>query len=154
MLFRSDRTTNLLASKSITVTTTATGGGVDSDGDGMPDAWELANGLNAFANDANADPDGDGLSNLQEYLAGTNPNDPQSFLRIDAASDSANVHLSFFAVAGRNYSVLYRNEPGTGVWSKLADSPAQSTNRVVDLLVPQPLSPPARFYRLFIPPQP
>ena len=45
----------------------------DSDGDGMPDAWELANGLNPFANDAGGDADGDGISNLQEYLHGLNP---------------------------------------------------------------------------------
>ena len=39
----------------------------------MPDAWELANGLNPFANDADGDADGDGISNLQEYLHGLNP---------------------------------------------------------------------------------
>lgn len=51
------------------------GGGepADSDGDGMPDAWELANGLNPFANDAGGDADGDGITNLQEYLHGLNP---------------------------------------------------------------------------------
>src|SRR5436305_7820076 len=91
------RATNALAAKSITVTTTATGGGVDTDGDGMPDSWELANGLNPFVNDASGDKDGDGLTNLQEYLAGTNPGDPHSFLRINAANSSANVRLSFFA---------------------------------------------------------
>jgi hypothetical protein len=47
---------------------------LDSDGDGMPDAWEIANGLNPYdPTDANLDPDGDGLTNLQEYLLGTNP---------------------------------------------------------------------------------
>ncbi len=46
----------------------------DKDHDGMPDAWERLYGLNEFdASDAAADPDGDGLTNLQEYLAGTNP---------------------------------------------------------------------------------
>jgi hypothetical protein len=45
----------------------------DSDGDGMPDAWELQYGLNPFLNDADGDPDGDGLTNLQEYQLGTNP---------------------------------------------------------------------------------
>lgn len=47
---------------------------LDSDGDGMPDVWEIANGLNPYdPTDAGLDPDGDGLTNLQEYQLGTNP---------------------------------------------------------------------------------
>jgi len=45
----------------------------DTDGDGMPDAWETANSLNISVNDAALDPDGDGISNLQEYNGGWNP---------------------------------------------------------------------------------
>jgi hypothetical protein len=39
----------------------------------MPDGWEVAYGLDPRVNDAQGDPDQDGLSNLQEYVAGTDP---------------------------------------------------------------------------------
>lgn len=42
----------------------------DSDGDGMPDAWERVQGLDPDDGaDGNADADGDGYTNLEEYLA-------------------------------------------------------------------------------------
>ncbi|NCC77045.1 MAG: hypothetical protein EOM08_11500, partial [Clostridia bacterium] len=51
----------------------------DTDGDGMPDWWEEAMGLNPLRSGgihgAAGDPDGDGLTNYYEYLAGTNPFD-------------------------------------------------------------------------------
>ncbi len=48
---------------------------LDDDGDQMPDEWELANGLDPLdATDAGLDSDADGLLNLDEFLAGTDPN--------------------------------------------------------------------------------
>ncbi len=45
--------------------------GFDSDGDGIPDAYELANGLDGLGNDAGQDLDRDGLSNIAEFRRGT-----------------------------------------------------------------------------------
>lgn len=51
----------------------------DSDKDGMPDAWELKYGLNPLdAGDASGDLDRDGFTNIEEFLAGTDPTDPKS----------------------------------------------------------------------------
>jgi hypothetical protein len=46
----------------------------DSDGDGLPDAWETQHGLNPQdASDAMQDKDGDGYANIEEFLNGTHP---------------------------------------------------------------------------------
>ncbi len=50
----------------------------DSDGDGMPDGWEVRYGLNPRYNDALEDLDGDKLLNIEEYLAGTDPSNVDS----------------------------------------------------------------------------
>ena len=46
----------------------------DSNGNGLPDAWETANGVD----DPNADEEPDGLTNIQEYQNETAPNDADS----------------------------------------------------------------------------
>ena len=41
----------------------------DTDGDGMPDEWETANGLNpSDPSDANGDLNGDGYTNIEKYI--------------------------------------------------------------------------------------
>ena len=45
----------------------------DTDGDEMPDGWEVTQGLNPSVGDGAADADGDGLTNWIEWLAGSDP---------------------------------------------------------------------------------
>lgn len=55
------------------------GAGSDSDGDGLPDAWEREYGYHPrAANDPEQDDDSDGLGLLNEYRYGTNPWDHDS----------------------------------------------------------------------------
>jgi hypothetical protein len=130
----------------------------DSDGDGLPDDWELANGFNPLSasgdNGAGGDPDHDGFTNLREFLAGTNPRDAQSVLKISSISRiTGGFALRFNGVAGHSYSIQYRNSLATGSWQKLADvsSLVVNSNVVVNDTSGAGLSP--RFYRLVTPSQ-
>jgi hypothetical protein len=51
----------------------------DGDGDGIPDDWERKYGLDPHnPSDAGFDTDADGFTSVEEFRAGTNPNDPNS----------------------------------------------------------------------------
>jgi len=66
------------------VQTDAIAPGADTDGDGIPDAWEYINFRNLTTANATSDTDHDGVSDKDEYLAGTNPNNAGDYLRITA----------------------------------------------------------------------
>jgi hypothetical protein len=131
-------------------------GPLDMDGDGLPDAWELAHNLDprdaTGDNGALGDPDGDGMSNWKEYLSGTGPRDASSYLRIEAvdAVEGA-VRIHFMAMAGRTYTVLYCESIESGTWVKLADVPAQSSTGEIELPDSEAGVAATRFYRLATP---
>ena len=134
---------NLTASAILTYVT-------DNDGDGLPDNWET----NYFGGPsalANADTDGDGLSNAEEYVAGTDPTNASSYLKIDSIAANGGATLTFGAMAGKSYTVQHAAAPG-GLWTKLADVPARATPRIETVLDANYTT--NRFYRLATPRQP
>jgi hypothetical protein len=119
----------------------------DADGDGIPDNWEVAYGLNPNnAADGSVDTDGDGLNNLQEFLAGTNPRNPASVFRITSVTGSQGTTvIGFSSVSGKVYRVEYASGP-TGGWQTLADniSGTGGTIQITDHPAPDQR---IRFYR-------
>ena len=91
--------------------------GVDSDGDGIPDAWEISQlyaagimaGENGWPFDLlprDGDFDGDGISNYAEYIAGTYATDGSDFLVLKLVEKQpSSVRLSFYSIIGKTYSL-------------------------------------------------
>ncbi len=129
----------------------------DGDGDGIPDAWEIANGLNPNDPlDAALDADGDGQNNKAEYLAGTNPQSGASRLAASLVSTvtPGQFAVRFTAVAGKTYTVRYKNDLAAATWTKLIDVPAQGADTVLDAADPGSIGQPRRFYQVVTPQQP
>jgi hypothetical protein len=140
--------------------------GVDSDGDGLPDAWEqqliATYGGTLASIRPNDDSDGDGLTNLQEYLAGTYAFDPSDGFALAITGVNAGASaLEFLALRGRNYTI--QASPDFRTWTsvpfRLATDAAQAALRnnyqaadVRTLRVEVPFQPGAtnRFFRALV----
>lgn len=85
--------------------------GIDSDNDGLPDAWEqwLASQLGGGGLDGirpEDDSDGDGINNRDEYLAGTFAFDPEGGFRLNLVPRAEGAPLlEFTVIKPRTYTV-------------------------------------------------
>ena len=105
--------------------------GTDTDRDGLPDDWELANGTNPNVPDADVDLDGDGHTTGQEFITGTSPTNAASVLSLTAQlTPTGHPRLGFQAISNRTYSLLGTPALGDG-WQTLQSFAAAPTNRAI-----------------------
>jgi hypothetical protein len=118
--------------------------------DGLPIAWLLANFGTTNVN-AGADPTGKGMTIREDYLAGTNPNNANSVLRISGgafANNGASATLSWESVPARYYSVQETTSLSSTAWKDSGlglVAPSSGTNTTVNLTG---TNAPQRFYRI------
>jgi len=95
---------------------------LDADDDGLPNGWEIAHGLNPLSSLGNdgpdGDPDHDGFTNLEEYEAGTDPQDPNSSpFRITSIVQQGNDVLLTWRTAGGKTNVVQATRGVSGNYS-------------------------------------
>lgn len=109
----------------------------DSDGDGIPDDWEMLHFGHVTGAAAHADSDGDGYTNYEEFLAGTNPRDPSDRPGPAGSShDGATFEAVFRAVPGKRYQAEILDDPGSSTWRPFGNIRAADGNTLTLLDTP------------------
>ena len=95
----------------------------DSDGDGMADDWEQQYFGSTTGATASVDSDGDGFTNLQEFLANTDPTNAVSALRIISATPSnGDFVVSFTSTTNKLYRVERTDDLTAGMWTTITNN--------------------------------
>ncbi len=112
----------------------------DRDADGIPDAWELRHFDSATGAVASADWDDDGFSNMEEFIADTNPKDDMSFfdgIRDMRIASPLTLELGQTST-GRVYDLLGTTNLVVPVWQSL-HAPLDGTGSNLLIQVPSEL---------------
>jgi hypothetical protein len=94
---------------------------IDSDNNGLPDYWEEQYFHTLTGTSPTADPDGDGMSNLQEFMADTNPTNAASYFHVQsiAKNPGGGMAVSYLSSSNRVYTLYYTDAFNSGVWSNV-----------------------------------
>jgi hypothetical protein len=146
--------TGTLAIAGIVFTVIQAGTPVDANGDGLPDAWQVLyfGGTSSTNAAAGADPDHDGVSNLNEYLAGTIPNNGNSALKITAfsvVSAEQAFQLAFPSLLQRYYQVQSTSDLKNPDWTGYTNA-VFGTGLSLPLRGPFTTNAPQMFYRVLL----
>ncbi len=125
----------------------------DVDHDGLPDLWELANGLDPQSSQGDDGPlgdrDRDGANNEHEFIAGTDPNNASDYLHFSQVSVSNEFcRLEFNTHLGRTYGVEQLDAFGsTNGWSNLTSGILGNGGT---MQISDPMTAATRYYRLTV----
>ena len=122
----------------------------DSNGNGLPDWWEAFYFGSPTSADPSADSSGTGMNNLQKYLAGLNPLDPNSRLAVSAVFPVfGGWEIDFPAVSGKVYRIEYSSDLTlSNGWQILTNNISTNVNttiQIIDFTATNTLN---RFYRI------
>jgi len=134
-------------------------GEVYSDSDGIADWWRLAcfghaTGLASDQSRASDDPDGDGVTNLQEFLANTDPHDRNSYMHFISMQRSGNdIQITYYGGMGRNQQLQRSSSLTSPNWTNVGGVFSFNSSYPGPTVLTDPggaTLPPPQYYRVVV----
>ena len=121
----------------------------DTDGDLLPDGWEVARCLDPLQHD------GDAVSIAEELAAGTDPLDGDSYFTLQVETTDDGIRLHWYAIPGATYQVIAAGE-ASGPYQALGQAQKLEGEAAAEMELALPsaqLNQPASYYRLQLTPE-